>query len=53
LIQIETVGQACRRKFNIREVPMTFVNRKKGKTKLTPNEIEGFISYILIKVRSL
>jgi len=52
-IQIETVWQACRRKFNVREVPMTFVNRKKGKSKLTPNEIKEFISYILIKVRSL
>jgi len=52
-IQIETVRQACRRKFNVREVPMTFVNRKKGKSKLTPNEIKEFISYILIKVRNL
>jgi dolichol-phosphate mannosyltransferase len=52
-IQIETVRQACRRKFDVREVPMTFVNRKKGKSKLTPNEIKEFISYILIKVRNL
>jgi dolichol-phosphate mannosyltransferase len=51
-IQIETVRQACRRKFNVTEVPMTFVNRKKGKSKLTPNEIKEFISYIFIKVRS-
>jgi dolichol-phosphate mannosyltransferase len=52
-IQIETVRQACRRKFDVREVPVTFVNRKKGKSKLTPNEIKEFISYILIKVRNL
>lgn len=52
-IQIETVRQACRRKFDVREVPMTFVNRKKGKSKLTPNEIKEFVSYILIKVRNL
>jgi len=52
-IQIETVRQACRRKFDVREVPMTFVNRKKGKSKLTPNEIKEFISYILIKIRNL
>jgi dolichol-phosphate mannosyltransferase len=52
-IQIETVRQACRRKFDVREVPMTFVNRKKGKSKLTPNEIKEFISYILIKVGNL
>lgn len=45
-IQIETVRQACRRKFDVREVPMTFVNRKRGKSKLTPNEIKEFISYI-------
>jgi dolichol-phosphate mannosyltransferase len=52
-IQIETVRQACKRKFDVREVPMTFVNRKKGKSKLTPNEIKEFISYIFIKVRNL
>jgi len=50
-IQIETIRQACKREFNIREVPMTFVNRKKGKSKLTPNEIREFISYIL-KIRT-
>jgi dolichol-phosphate mannosyltransferase len=46
-IQIETIRQAFQRKFDIREVPMTFVNRKKGKSKLTPNEIGDFISYIM------
>jgi len=46
-IQIETIRQASKREFDIREVPMTFVNRKKGKSKLTPNEIGEFISYIL------
>jgi len=46
-IQIETIRQACKREFSIREVPMTFVNRKKGKSKLTPNEIAEFISYIM------
>jgi dolichol-phosphate mannosyltransferase len=51
-IQIETVRQACRRKFDVREIPMTFVNRKKGKSKLTPNEIKEFISYVLIKIRN-
>mgnify|MGYP005855658519 CR=1 FL=1 len=49
-IQIETIRQAFKKKFDIREVPMTFVNRKKGKSKLTPNEIREFISYIL-KIR--
>lgn len=46
-IQIETIRQACRKKFSIQEVPITFVNRKKGKSKLTPNEIREFISYIV------
>ena len=49
-IQIETVRQACKRRFSIKEVPMIFVNRKRGKSKLTPNEIKGFVSYIM-KVR--
>lgn len=46
-IQIETIRQACRRRFNVREVPMTFVNRKKGKSKLSTNEIKEFITYII------
>jgi dolichol-phosphate mannosyltransferase len=50
-IQIETIRQACRRRFGVREVPMTFVNRKRGKSKLTPNEIREFVSYI-IKLRN-
>jgi dolichol-phosphate mannosyltransferase len=46
-IQIETIRQAHTRKFKIREVPITFVNRKKGKSKLALNEIADFLSYIL------
>lgn len=46
-IQIETIRQACKRRFDVREVPMTFVNRKKGKSKLSTNEIKEFITYIL------
>ena len=46
-IQIETIRQAYLRGFNIREVPITFVNRKKGKSKLTSNEIRGFVSHLL------
>lgn len=46
-IQIETIRQAFKREFNIREVPMTFVNRKKGKSKLTLNEVKEFMSYIM------
>jgi len=46
-IQIETIRQACKNRFDVREVPIAFVNRKKGKSKLTPNEIREFLSYIL------
>jgi dolichol-phosphate mannosyltransferase len=44
-IQIETIRQARKKGFAIREVPMVFVNRKKGKSKLTNNEIREFLSY--------
>jgi len=46
-IQIETIRQANLGKFRIREIPITFVNRKKGKSKLSINEIKDFFSYIL------
>ena len=46
-IQIETVKQARLQKFRIKEIAITFVNRKRGKSKLTPTEMQGFLSYIL------
>jgi len=46
-IQIETIRQACKRGFNVTEFPMTFANRKNGKSKLSPNEIREFLSYII------
>jgi dolichol-phosphate mannosyltransferase len=46
-IQIETIRQARKRGFDVREVPMIFVNRKKGKSKLTQNELREFLSYIM------
>jgi dolichol-phosphate mannosyltransferase len=46
-IQIETIRQANLGKFRIREIPITFVNRKKGRSKLSINEIKDFFSYIL------
>ena len=46
-IQIETIRQANQRKFKIREVPITFINRKKVESKLSVNEISAFLSYIL------
>ncbi|NWG11876.1 polyprenol monophosphomannose synthase [Candidatus Bathyarchaeota archaeon] len=45
-IQIETIRQASLQKFRIKEVPITFANRKKGKSKLTFNEIKDFLTYI-------
>ncbi len=46
-IQIETVKQAWTRGFKVREVPIVFENRKKGKSKLTKTEFQGFLSYIV------
>ncbi len=46
-IQIETVKQARLQKFRIKEIAITFVNRKRGKSKLTRTEMQGFLSYIL------
>ncbi len=46
-IQIETVRQALLRDFSVKEVPILFVNRKLGKSKLTLTEIQGYLSYTL------
>jgi dolichol-phosphate mannosyltransferase len=46
-IQIETVKQALSRGFSVKEVPILFVNRKRGKSKLTSTEIQSYISYVL------
>ncbi len=45
-IQIETLKQARLQGFRIKEVPILFVNRKKGKSKLSLREIENYLSYI-------
>lgn len=45
-IQIETVKQARLNGFKIKEIPITFVNRKRGKSKLTATESQAFLSYI-------
>jgi dolichol-phosphate mannosyltransferase len=44
-IQIETVRQAVLRKFNIKESPIVFVNRKRGKSKLSLTEVKSYLSY--------
>ncbi len=45
-IQIETVKQAHSQGFKVEEIPILFVNRKRGKSKLTLVEIENFVTYI-------
>ncbi|MCW4010784.1 MAG: polyprenol monophosphomannose synthase [Candidatus Bathyarchaeota archaeon] len=49
-IQIETVKQAHSQGFRIHEVPILFVNRKRGKSKLSLREIENYVSYIFQNV---
>jgi dolichol-phosphate mannosyltransferase len=46
-IQIETIRQASLRKFNVKETPILFINRKQGKSKLTWTEISSYITYTL------
>jgi len=46
-IQIETIRQAVLRNFNVKETPILFVNRKRGKSKLSWTEIHSYISYTL------
>jgi len=44
-IQIETLKQARLNRFKIKEIPITFVNRKRGKSKLTAIESRAFATY--------
>jgi dolichol-phosphate mannosyltransferase len=46
-IQIETIKQAHLLGFKVQEVPIEFVNRKRGKSKLSFVEVENYLSYIL------
>lgn len=46
-IQIETVRQAALRTFNVKEIPILFVNRKRGKSKLSWAEIKSYLSYTI------
>jgi dolichol-phosphate mannosyltransferase len=45
-IQIETVKQALLRGFGVKETPVLFVNRKRGKSKLTLAEVQSYVSYV-------
>jgi dolichol-phosphate mannosyltransferase len=44
-IQIETVRQATLGGFKVEEAPVVFVNRKRGKSKLSLGEVKGYLSY--------
>ena len=46
-IQIETIKQARLQGFRVKEIPITFENRKLGKSKLTRTEFQAFLSYIV------
>lgn len=46
-IQIETIKQAWTGGFKVKEIPIKFENRKKGKSKLTKAEVKGFLSYVI------
>jgi len=46
-IQIETIKQARLQGFEVKEIPITFMNRKRGKSKLTRAELKCFFFYIL------
>ncbi|MGE5637089.1 MAG: polyprenol monophosphomannose synthase [Chloroflexota bacterium] len=45
-IQIETLRQAKLNHFKVKETPITFTDRKKGKSKLSKDEVRGFLTYI-------
>jgi glycosyltransferase involved in cell wall biosynthesis len=45
-IQIETIRQTVKKGCSITEMPITFTNRKLGKSKLSLNEVRQFVSYI-------
>jgi len=44
-VQIETLRQARIHGFTVKETPITFVNRKRGKSKLTATESKAFLTY--------
>ena len=46
-IQIETVRQATLRHFKVKETPILFINRKRGKSKLSWIEIKSYLSYTM------
>lgn len=51
-IQIETIRQAALKKFNVKETPILFVNRKRGKSKLSFTEISSYLTYTIKAITS-
>ena len=45
-IQIETIRQAHLNEFQVKEIPITFINRTNGSSKLSSAEFLGFITYV-------
>jgi dolichol-phosphate mannosyltransferase len=45
-IQIETINQAHLGGFKVHEIPISFANRKRGKSKLSLVEIQNYLSYV-------
>ncbi len=46
-IQIETIRQARLNEFQVKEIPITFINRKNGNSKLSSAEFLGFLTYVV------
>lgn len=52
--QVEMIYRAQRERFQIREIPITFIDRRFGKSKLGRKEILGYASFILLsKLRAM
>jgi len=45
-IQVETIRQAHLNEFQVKEIPITFINRRNGSSKLSSAEFLGFITYV-------
>ena len=50
-VKLITLSILCHKGFGIREIPVFFVNRKRGKSKMSASEIKGFLSFVIKKIR--
>ena len=46
-IQIETIRQAFLNGFKVKQIPISFAERKKGQSKMKTAEMQGFIVYVI------